>query len=75
MRYNLLFKWFLDLYVDDEPFAATTFSKNRERLLEAEMARAFFTEVVAEAGRRRLLSSPKGSRRLLAASVCLIEFR
>ena len=75
LRYNLLFKWFLDLYVDDEPFAATTFSKNRERLLEAEVARAFFTEVVAEAGRRRLLSSPKGSRRLLAASVCLIEFR
>ncbi len=49
VRYNLLFKWFLDLYVDDEPFAATTFSKNRERLLEAEVARAFFTEVVAEA--------------------------
>ena len=55
VRYNLLFKWFLDLYVDDEPFAATTFSKNRERLLEAEVARAFFTVVVAEAGRRRLL--------------------
>ncbi len=55
VRYNLLFKWFLDLYVDDEPFAATTFSRNRERLLEVEVARAFFTEVVAEAGRRRLL--------------------
>ena len=56
LRYNLLFKWFLDLNVDDEPFNATTFSKNRERLLEAEVARAFFAEVVAEAGRRRLLS-------------------
>ena len=42
--------------VDDEPFNATTFSKNRERLLEAEVARAFFAEVMAEAGRRRLLS-------------------
>ena len=56
LRYNLLFKWFLDLNVDDEPFNATTFSKNRERLLEAEVARAFFAEVVGEAGRRRLLS-------------------
>ncbi len=56
LRYNLLFKWFLDLNVEDEPFNATTFSKNRERLLEAEVARAFFAEVVDEAGRRRLLS-------------------
>ena len=56
LRYNLLFKWFLDLNVEDEPFNATTFSKNRERLLEAEVARAFFAEVVAEAGRWRLLS-------------------
>ena len=54
--HNLLFKWFVDLNVEDEPFNATTFSKNRERLLEAEVARAFFAEVVAEAGRRRLLS-------------------
>ena len=56
LRYNLLFKWFLGLNVEDEPFAATTFSKNRERLLEAEASRAFFAEVVAEARRRRLLS-------------------
>ena len=39
LRYNLLFKWFLDLNVDDTPFAPTAFSKNRERLLEAEVAR------------------------------------
>ncbi len=53
LRYNLLFKWFLDLNVDDEPFAATTFSKNRARLIEADVARAFFAEVVDEARRRR----------------------
>ena len=57
LRYNLLFKWFLDLNVDEAPFNATTFSKNRARLLEADVARAFFAEVVAEAGRRRLLSA------------------
>ena len=56
LRYNLLFKWFLDLNVDEEPFDASTFSKNRERLLEAEVARAFLAEVVDEARRRRLLS-------------------
>jgi len=56
LRYNLLFKWFLDLKVDEEPFDASTFSKNRERLLEADVARAFLAEVVAEARRRRLLS-------------------
>ena len=57
LGYNLLFKWFLDLNVDEEPFDASTFSKNRERLLEADVARAFLAEVVAEARRRRLLSA------------------
>jgi len=57
LRYNLLFKWFLDLNVDDPPFNATTFSKNRARLLEADVARTFFAEVVDEARRRRLMSA------------------
>ena len=57
LRYDLLFKWFLDLNISDEPFDASSFSKNRERLLAADVARAFFAEVVAEAKRRRLLSA------------------
>ena len=57
LRYDLLFKWFLDLNISDEPFNATTFSKNRARLLAASVARACFAEVVAEARRRRLLSA------------------
>ena len=57
LRYDLLFKWFLDLNISDEPFNATTFSKNRERPLAADVARACFAEVVAEARRRRLLSA------------------
>ncbi len=52
LRYNLLFKWFLDLNVEDEPFHPTTFTKNRERLLEADAARV----LLKEARRRRLLS-------------------
>lgn len=57
LRYDLLFKWFLDLNVSDEPFDASTFSKNRERLLAHDLSGAFFAEVVAEARRRRLLSA------------------
>ena len=40
LRYGLLFKWFLDLNISDEPFAASSFSKNRERLLAADAAHA-----------------------------------
>ena len=57
LGYDLLFKWFLDLNVGDAPFDASTFSKNRERLLEVDAARAFLAEVVAEARRRKLLSA------------------
>ena len=57
LRYNILFKWFLDLNVEDEPFHPTTFTKNRERLLEADAARVLLKQVVSEARRRRLLSA------------------
>ena len=57
LQYDLLFKWFLDLNVADPSFHASTFSKNRERLLRHEAADAFFAEVVAEAERRKLLSA------------------
>ena len=40
LRYDLLFKWFLDLNISDAPFDASSFSKNRERLLAADVARA-----------------------------------
>ena len=36
LRYNILFKWFLDLNVEDEPFYPTTFTENRERLMQAD---------------------------------------
>jgi len=57
LRYDLLFKWFLDLNIGDRGFDASSFSKNRERLLSHDVARAFFAEVVAEAQRRQLLSA------------------
>src|SRR5215213_1359575 len=57
LNYNLLFKWFLDLPIDAKAFDATTFTKNRTRLLEAEIADRFFAAVVAQAKLRRYVSS------------------
>jgi transposase len=57
LQYDLLFKWFLDRNIAAPSFDASTFSKNRERLLQHEVADAFFAEVVSEARRRKLLSS------------------
>src|SRR5438270_5533988 len=55
--YNLLFRWFVGLGMDDAVWAPTTFTKNRDRLLEGDIARAFFEDVVAQAHGRRLLSA------------------
>ena len=53
---NLLFRWFVGLNMDDPIWDFTVFSKNRERLLEADMARAFFEEVGELARAKGLLS-------------------
>src|ERR1700745_3879918 len=45
LDYNLLFRWFVGLNMDDPIWDATVFSKNRERLLAGDVARAFFEEV------------------------------
>ena len=56
LDYNLLFRWFVGLEMDDPIWNATVFTKNRERLLAGEIARAFFERVVAQARERGLLS-------------------
>src|SRR5215216_4724909 len=56
LQYDLLFKWFLDLNITDPAFDASTFSKNRERLLAQDVAAAFFDAVLDEARKRHLLS-------------------
>lgn len=56
LQYDLLFKWFLDLNIMDPAFDASSFSKNKARLLEHQVAREFLTAVVEEARRRKLLS-------------------
>jgi transposase len=47
--YNILFRWFVGLNLDDAVWDATTFTKNRDRLLEAEVAKEFLGRVVAQA--------------------------
>jgi transposase len=56
LDYNLLFRWFVGLGIDDEVWVPETFSVNRDRLLEAEIAHAFFHAVVELARSRDLLS-------------------
>ncbi|MCY4416219.1 MAG: IS5 family transposase, partial [Chloroflexi bacterium] len=56
LKYDLLFKWFLDLNIMDHGFAHPVFAKNRQRLLDADVAREFLLEVVEQAREQRLLS-------------------
>jgi transposase len=49
MDYNILFRWFVGLNLDDPVWDATVFSKNRDRLLEAEVAQEFLARVVTQA--------------------------
>ena len=52
MDYNILFRWFVGLNLDDPVWDATVFTKNRDRLLEAEVAMEFLGRVVAHARER-----------------------
>jgi transposase len=56
LDYHLLFRWFLDMDVLEPSFDATTFTKNRERLLQHQVGQQLFDEVVAGAHERGLLS-------------------
>jgi transposase len=56
LEYNLLFRWFVGLGMDDAVWHATTFTKNRERMVAGGVAEAFFAAVVRQADARGLLS-------------------
>ena len=56
LDYNLLFRWFVGLNMDDAVWDATVYSKNRERLLKGQVAEAFFQEVLKIAKEHDLLS-------------------
>ena len=56
LDYNILFRWFVGLEMDDRVWTPTVFTKNRDRLLDGEVAEAFFAGVLEQARRRGLLS-------------------
>src|SRR5712692_5329340 len=49
LDYNFLFRWFVGLSIDDPVWDATVFSKNRDRLLEGDVAQFFFAKVLEQA--------------------------
>lgn len=57
LEFDLLFRWFVGLGMDDPVWDHSTFSKNRDRLLEGEIAAKFLTAVLAQPRVKRLLSS------------------
>lgn len=56
LDYNLLYRWFLNMSMDERTFHATSFSKNRDRLLEHDVARKLFAQVVERAREAGLMS-------------------
>lgn len=56
LQYDLLAKWFVGLDLDEDTWDASTFTRNRERLMTHQVSREFFDRVLKEAHRRRLLS-------------------
>ena len=57
LGYNLLFRWFVGVSMPDEPWDHSTFSKNRDRLIEHDAGTVLFEEVLAQARVKGLLSA------------------
>ena len=77
LNYNLLFRWFVGLNMDDAVWDVTVFTKNRDRLLESDVARRFFELVVEQAQGLNLMSDEHFTvdGTLLEASAGLKSFR
>jgi transposase len=77
LEFDLLFRWFVGLGVDDAVWDHSTFSKNRDRLLEGEIAAKFLSAVLAQPKVKRLLSSDHFSvdGTLLGAWASIKSFR
>src|SRR5512132_4631946 len=57
LDYNILFRWFVGLSMDDEVWDHSTFSKNRDRLLDADIVGKFFLQIRQQAEAEGLLSN------------------
>src|SRR5271163_1816873 len=56
LDYNMLYRWFVGLNMDDPIWDVTVFTKNRERSLKGDIAQAFFEKVLEQARAQQLLS-------------------
>jgi len=56
IRYNIMFRWFIGLNMDDEVWDHSTFTKNRDRLLKAYITKLFFSKVLERAKKKKFLS-------------------
>jgi transposase len=65
LDYNLLFRWFVGLEVDDAVWDASSFAKNRDRLVDPEAGRSLLAAVIAQARANR-----SGIRRTLQRRLC-----
>jgi transposase len=77
LDYDLRFRWFLDMDMVEPSFDHSTFTRNRERLLDAHVSRQFFDEVVVQADRLDLLSDEHFTvdGTLIEAAASLKSFR
>lgn len=77
LNYNLLFRWFVGLNMDESVWDVTVFTKNRERLVKADVARKFFALVVQQAEALHLMSDEHFTvdGTLLEASASLKSFK
>ena len=77
LEYNLLYRWFLDMDLMERSFDATVFTKNRQRLMDHDVGRALFDEVVWAADGEGLLSDEHFSvdGTLIEAAASLKSFR
>lgn len=77
LNYNLLFRWFVGLNMDEAVWDVTVFTKNRERLVKADVARKFFARVVQQAEALHLMSDEHFTvdGTLLEASASLKSFK
>ena len=73
LEFDLLFRWFVGLGVDDAVWDHSTFSKNRDRLLEGDFAAKLLSAVLAQRGVKRLLSTELLGRRHTCRSVGVDE--
>ena len=77
LSYNMLYKWFVGLELDEKPFVPTTFTKNRDRFMKMKVGKKLFDAIVAEASRLGLLSSEHFSvdGSLVEAAASMKSFR